>query len=245
MPLTGKGALITGGNRGIGFAIARKFSEQGARIAIAGRDGARAREAAESLGGGARWIQLDMRQAERFPEAIAEAAEALGGLDIVVNNAGVVPVTDRQGFFELTEADWDLALDTNLKGVFFLCREAAQWMMQTHTMGRIINICSNTAFSPQTMAYGISKWGVRGLTMGLGRYLAPKGILLNGIAPGPTSTGMMFSKEGETVLREDIPIGRYSYPDEIAALAAFLASDEVSNIAGEIIVADGGERPYL
>ena len=241
MLLTGKKALITGGNRGIGFAIAKKFLALGAKVVLAGRDICALKDAAERLGDGAQFVCMDMRQVASFPEKIADAAKLLGGLDVVINNAGVVPASDRQGIFCLTEEDWDLAMDTNLKGVFFLCRDAAKYMLDNGIRGRMVNICSNTAFSPTTMAYGASKWGVRGLTMGLGRLLARHGILLNGIAPGPTSTRMMFAEDGETFLRKDIPIGRYSYPEEIASLAAFLASDEVSNLAGEVIVADGGE----
>ena len=237
--LKGRKAIVTGGNRGIGYAIAEELFHQGAKVMITGKNEDQLAEAAKKLS--ASYRVLEMRDVSHFESFVALAAEQLGGLDLLVNNAGVVTSSDRNGIEALTEEDWDVTLDINLKGVFFLTRAVASYMKAHNVKGRIVNLCSNTGFRPATMAYATSKWALRGLTMGMGRAYARDGIILNGIAPGPTSTRLMFAEDGETFNRSDIPIGRYSYPQEIAKLAAFLLSDTVGNIVGEVLVADGGE----
>lgn len=240
--LEGKRAVITGGCRGIGFAIAQAFVENGARVIITGRNEASIREACEKLGkDNAMPLVWDVSQAENAKRKIAEAAQMLGQLDIVVNNAGVLTPRDFGNcFFDITVEDYDYVQQINLRGVFFICQAAAQYMISGGIRGHILNICSENAFTPQYNTYGVTKWGVRGLTEGLGRFLAPKGIIVNGIAPGPITTQMMNWKEGDSVEITSHPNGRFGFPHEMGNLAVFLTSGKGDNIVGQCVLSDGG-----
>ncbi|MDR1061492.1 MAG: SDR family oxidoreductase [Clostridiales bacterium] len=240
--LKGKRAVVTGGSRGIGFGIAQSFVESGARVAITGRDEASLGEASKKLGAGSALPLIwDVARAEIAGQKIEEAAQALGGLDIVVNNAGVLTPHDlSHSFFEITPEEYDYVQEINLRGVFFVCQAAASYMMSHNIRGHMINICSEMGFSPVHATYGITKWGVRGLTLGLGRLLAPKGITVNGIAPGITATQMVGWKEGDSVEYLAHPNGRYGLPSDMGELAVFLASGLGENIVGQCILSDGG-----
>lgn len=239
--LAGKKALITGGGSGIGLGIARQFIGAGARVIIAGRTESRLIGACESLGDQASWIQWDVSKPEESPDIIRAASDRMNGLDILVNSAGVLTEHDWQdAFFDITVEDWDRLMNTNLKGVFFACQAFARFMIHQERKGHIVNIASEMAFVPNVNAYGISKWGVRGLTEGLGVLLGPKGICVNGIAPGPVCTSMIRWKEGDVNIHPDHPNGRWAEPDEIGKLAVFLAGSQGENIVGQCILTDGG-----
>lgn len=239
--LKGKKALIVGGGGGIGRGICRKFIEEGAMILITGRTESNLSEACSELGHGARYMLWDIRKAETAHQKILEAAEILGGLDIVVNTAGVLTEHDwNDDPFEITPEDWDYVMDINLRGVFFVCQAAAKYMIEHSIRGHIVNIASEMAFVPNVNAYGPSKWGVRCITEGLGVALGHKGITVNGIAPGPVATSMMHWKEGDPITDPGHPNGRWALPDEIGSLAAFLASPYGENIVGHCVVSDGG-----
>lgn len=241
MNLEGKKAIVTGGSRGIGFAIARKLIECGAKVVITGRHAETLEQAAEKLGGKDIYpLVWDTADLSVLNDRLNEAVGLLGGLDILVNNAGIHTEEDFSGMMSVTPAGWDMTQNVNVRGVFFLTQAAARYWMDAHQGGRVVNICSNTAYRALANAYGVSKWAVRGMTEGMGKALAPYGIFVNGIAPGPTSTSMLGRKEGETVANHT-PLGRYSYPCEMADICAFLASDEAGSMVGQILVADGGE----
>lgn len=232
MRLSGKKALVTGGSRAIGKAIALAYAREGADVAITGRHYETLEPVVaeiKSIGRNAEAFEWDISKVEDVDAQIARVVEKLGGLDVVVNNAGVL---SREGFLEVTEEWWDIVMDTNLKGLFFATQAAIKYMTKEKRAGRIINIASIAGLQPQTVSpYGISKWGVVGLTKGFGKRLAREGILVNAIAPGSITTSMIGWKPGD-------PIGDLGTPEQIADSAVFLASDEASHIAGEILVVD-------
>ena len=162
-----------------------------------------------------------------------------------VNNAGIVCSDDNGpksvGFFEKTEEGWDDTMNVNLKGMFFALQAEAKYMRDLGIKGNIINVCSEMGFRPAPFAYGISKWGVRGMTMGIGKELAPLGIVVNGIAPGETATEILHQREGD-VKHISSPRGVQATPAEIAEAIYFLSKSR--NIIGEVLVSDGGRRLF-
>lgn len=239
--LTNKRALILGGGSGIGLGIAKEFIAEGAQVLIAGRTEERLRNACRELGERADWMQWDVRDPYIAPKNVAEAAERLGGLDIVVNSLGVLTDHDYvDAFFDITPDEWDYVLEINLRGVYFVCQAVAKYMIANGIKGHILNIASEMSFVPNVNAYGVSKWGVRCLTEGLGVILGPKGITVNGIAPGPTATAMMRWKEGDSIENPTHPNGRMAWPYEIGRLAVFLAGENGENIVGQCVLSDGG-----
>lgn len=233
MLLAGRKALVTGASRGIGRAIALRFAAEGADVAITARvldSLGETATAIETLGRRAVPMQWDVREADRAAEYLMATREALGGLDVVVNNAGVL----RDPNLPPVE-EWDFVMDINLRGVYFICRAAAE-LLAAQGAGVIINIASDYGFRAAPNPYGISKWGVVGLTRGLGKEFGPRGVRINAIAPGPVATEMIGWHPGDPLENPRLPLGRLTRPEEIAAIAAFLASDESSAIVGECIV---------
>lgn len=237
-----KRAIITGGGSGIGFAIAKKYCEEGARVLITGRNEEKLLLACRELGESAQYKIWDVRDFYNCRSQIESAAEMLGGaVDILVNNAGVLTQNDFSwNYLDLTPEEWDYVMDTNCKAMFFMCQNMAKHMLKNKVKGHIVNITSEMGFRPACVTYGISKWGTVGMTKGLGMMLAGRNIVVNGIAPGATTTDMMGWKTGDSVYRESHANKRFGYPEEIAELAAFLGSDKADNIVGEIILSDGG-----
>jgi NAD(P)-dependent dehydrogenase (short-subunit alcohol dehydrogenase family) len=240
MRLSGKKALVTGASRGIGKAIAVKYAGEGADVAITGRS----YEALEPVladmkptDGKVLGFEWDVSHVSEVDEQIARIAQELGGLDIVVNNAGVI---SRERFLQVTEEGWDMVMDINLKGLYFVSQAAANYMIKENISGRIVNIASDAGLRPAPVPYGISKWGVIGLTRGYAKMLTKHGILVNAIAPGPVATGMMGWKPGDPLEKENYPLGRLARPEEIADAAVFLASDEASRITGAVLTVSGG-----
>ena len=238
----GKKVLLTGGSRGIGLAIAKKMVEAGAEVLITGRNKDTLNKALETLdSSNMQSMVWDMRKIDAIKENFHMAVKILGRVDILINNAGVLTENDFSGLFAATPETWDYIMDINLKSVFFLCQAAARHMIDNKIHGRIVNICSNNAFRALDTAYAISKWGVRGMTMGLGKTLAPYGIIVNAVAPGITSTSMVKAQDNAYVEFSGAPLGRYSFPAEIADVVMFLASEAAGSIIGQVIVSDGGE----
>lgn len=240
--LEGKRAIITGGGSGIGLAIARKYCEEGAKILITGRNREKLESACERIGDSSQYMVWDVREFERCRERIERTGEMLEGpIDILVNNAGVLTQNDFVwNYLDLTPEEWDYVMDTNCKSMFFMCQNMAKHMLKHNVKGHIVNITSEMGFRPACVTYGISKWGTVGMTKGLGMMLAPRNIIVNGIAPGAITTEMMRWKEGDSVFRESHANRRFGFPEEIAELAAFLGSGKADNIIGEVILSDGG-----
>lgn len=241
--LKGRKALITGGTSGIGYAIAEAFLKSGANVCITGRNEERLVKAETTLnkyltigGGKICHLVLDNRDVSSFETKLKEALDLMGGLDILVNNAGV----QGDALPNATEKAYDAVLDTNLKGVFFLSQSVGRYMKDNKIKGNILNIASSSSLRPATSSYTISKWGIRGLTLGLAKSLAPLGIVVNGVAPGPTATPMIMHGDRSNITFDHIPAGRYAMPEEIANMAVFLTSDMGRMIIGDIVYMTGG-----
>ncbi|MGM0494461.1 MAG: SDR family NAD(P)-dependent oxidoreductase [Armatimonadota bacterium] len=233
MRLKDRRTLVTGASRGIGRAIAIAFAEEGADVAITARTQealSETRAEVEDLGRVCHAMAWDVSDVPTARQRLKEARDALGGLDVVVNNAGVHHLDGAAG----TEDDWDHVIDTNLKAVWFITEEAARLMLREG--GAVINIGSDYGFRGGNSIYGVSKWGVRGLTRGLGQKWAGKGVRINGIGPGPVATSMSNWQEGDSLERKSLPLGRLTLPEEVAKVAVFLASDDASAVIGEMIV---------
>ena len=239
MQLSGKKVLITGASRGIGRAIALAYAAEGADMVLTGRNLETLQPVLceiRSMGRHAEGVEWDVSCVNDVDARIEDAAGRLGGLDIVVNNAGVL---ENENFLSVTEKDWDTVMDTNLKGLYFVCQAAANHMIRNKCQGRIINIASDAGLRGAYGPYTISKCGVIGLTRGIAKILLPHGILVNAIAPGPVTTDMMDWQPGKTVEIASC-FGRMAYPEEIAPAAVFLASEGASRIAGDVMVINGG-----
>ncbi len=233
MRLEDQKAVVTGASRGIGKAIAIEFAREGADVAITARSSEaldETREAIEGLGRICHPMAWDVSDVSVARERLKEAQGALGGLDIVVNNAGVHHLEGAAG----KEDDWDYVIDTNMKAVWFITEEAARLMIRGG--GAIVNIGSDYGFRGGNSIYGVSKWGVRGMTRGLGQKWAGKNIRVNGIGPGPVATSMSNWHEGDSLERANLPLGRLTTPEEVAKVAVFLASEDASAVIGEMIV---------
>jgi NAD(P)-dependent dehydrogenase (short-subunit alcohol dehydrogenase family) len=239
-----KSVLVTGAAQGIGLAIARRFALAGAKVMIADINIAAAEAAAAALvAGGARVQarQIDLARAVDIPALVDHTVAALGGIDVLVNNAGV----EFGGtFFEVTPEVWDAHLNVNLRAMFFAAQSAARWM-KDHGGGAVVNIASvqGHIFSARFIPYTASKAGVRGLTSALAVALAPHGIRVNAIAPGWCNTSMNKLAADPAAMEERlrlIPLHRIGQPEEMADAVYFLASPQAAYMTGQTITVDGG-----
>ena len=237
-----KTVLITGANKGIGFATAKAFLEKGYNVILAGRNEERLVDAKGRLNSKkCEYIVWDVSQVNTAKDVIEKAHNLFGGIDVFVNNAGIVTEEDITlvPFLEKTEKAFDETMNINLKGLFFALQEEIKYMIGKEIRGNIVNLCSEVAFRPAKDAYCVSKWGVRGLTMGVAMIAAEHGITVNGIAPGETATEILRQEEG-VPFKNSSPRGERAMPHEMAEAILFLA--ESKNIIGEILVSDGGRR---
>jgi len=238
--LTGKVALVTGSTRGIGREIAVVLTACGAKVAVVGREEARAAEAAAAIGGGAKGFACDVSDAAQVAKLVADVEAAFGSLDILVNNAGL---TRDNLLMRLKDDDWDAVLDANLKGAFAAMRAATRGMMKRR-WGRVINITSVVGIigNAGQANYAASKAGLIGLTKSVAKELASRNILVNAVAPGFIDTDMTaaLTPEAREALAKQIPLARLGAPGDIASAVAFLASEHASYITGQVLVVDGG-----
>ncbi len=240
--LTGKKALVTGATGGIGGAIARTFHTAGATVAISGRNEDKLNELAKELGDRAFVVPCDLADRESVGTLIDRTTKALDGLDILVNNAGM---TKDNLFMVMKDDQWDDVVAVNLTSTFMLMRAAARSMMRARTgYGRIINISSVSGVvgNPGQGNYAATKAGMIGMTKSLAREVASRGITANCIAPGFVKTPMTdgLNEKQMAQAAEIIPAGRFGEPDEIAAGALYLASQEGGYITGQTLHINGG-----
>lgn len=239
--LKGKVALITGGSSGIGFAMAESFLKSGAKVIIAGTNEEKLRSCCEKLAGGVNlsYIVINVKDVKTMSEKIKTAAAMFPEqrIDILVNSAGVVSHSD---FLDMSEQEYDNIMDTNAKGTFFMSQAVAKYMIENRIKGHILNVTSSSALRPAWTPYQMSKWAVRGFTLGAADKLLPYGIVVNAIAPGPTATPMLSKNEGDTIYHPNTPAKRYAMPSEIAALATFMVSDMGNMIVGDTFYMTGG-----
>ncbi|WP_437998349.1 3-oxoacyl-ACP reductase family protein [Sorangium sp. So ce185] len=240
--LKGKVALVTGGSRGIGAAIARRLAREGAAVAITyAASPAKADEvvgAIEAAGGKAIAVRADSGDAEAVKSAVAETVKALGRLDVLVNNAGVAAMAPLDQF---SLEEFDRVMAVNVRGLFVAAQEAVRHMGEG---GRIINIGSvsgDVALMPGMSVYGATKAAVAGLTRGWARDLGPRGITVNNVQPGPVDTDMNPA-DGPLAsgLKGQIPVQRYGQGDEVASMVAYLAGPEGAFVNGANLNIDGG-----
>ncbi len=237
--LEGKKVLVTGGSSGIGYAIAKKCIAEGAKVVITGRDEEKLQAACNRINSSNLLMLVwDVADSKVSKKMIEETDRLLDGIDIVFNNAGVYSF---KGFLEVDEDAWDKVMDINAKGLFFVCQAISAYYINKKRTGKIINIASNRGVLGAHDPYGMSKWGVYGLTKGLGKALISKGIIVNGIAPGTTATAINGIDVEKNAFSSCAPNNRVALPEEIAELAVFLASDAANNIVGQVIICDGGE----
>jgi 3-oxoacyl-[acyl-carrier protein] reductase len=234
-------ALVTGGSRGIGLAVARELAEAGARVAVVARDEARAKSAAAELpGDGHAGYSADVADSASVNELVSRIEQELGSPDVVVNNAGV---TRDNLLMRLKDEEWDAVIDTNLRGAFNVMRAVTRGMMKKKA-GRIINISSVVGVTGNKgqANYAASKAGLIGLTKSAAKELASRGILVNVVAPGYIETDMTaeLPESGREALRAQIALGRLGQPQDIASVVRFLAGPGAAYITGQVLVVDGG-----
>ena len=233
--LEGRLALVTGGSRGIGRAIAVELANAGAQVVVGYRSGAdEAGQVAAEIGG--RAVQADVSDREQAARLVEEAGE----IDILVNNAGLT----RDGLIvRMSDEDWRTVIDTNLGGVFATCRAAARGMMKRRS-GAIVNLSSVVGVhgNPGQTNYAASKAGIIGFTKALARELATRNVRANAVAPGYIETGLtdVLPDGVRDALLASTPLGRLGVPSDVAGAVRFLCSDEASFITGEVVLVDGG-----
>lgn len=243
--LDGRKALITGGASGIGYAIAKSFLFNGASVVLGGRNEEKLENAKERLCTQCKCdnlridtLVLDISKVEDMKKSLLTYLEKDNvKIDIFVNNAGI---NGGDLFPNTREEDFDRILETNLKGMYFISQEIANYMISNKIPGNILNITSASALRPAISPYIISKWGERGLTLGMAKKYLPYGIIVNGLAPGSTLTPMLKQDDENDLNLEYSPTGRYAAPEEIGNLATVLVSNMGRMIVGDTIYATGG-----
>lgn len=241
MKLAGKVAIVTGAGRNIGEEIAKLFAKEGAKVAVVDMDEGRANTVADLIkadGGDAVAIVCDVADPAGITRMVSATVDALGGIDILVNN---VAISDNKDIFEITEDEWRKTIDVTLSSPFYVTKQVARWMVDNDRGGRVVNVGSTSGFKgrPSAIAYTSAKGGVANLTQSMAVQLAPYGIIVNQISPNMTG-----SPVGKEIFNRDRKVnnlvGRPGEPAEQAKAVLFMCSDDASFIAGANLFVDGG-----
>jgi 3-oxoacyl-[acyl-carrier protein] reductase len=238
-------AIVTGGARGIGLAVATRLAADGARVAIADIDAAAASAAVQALGERAMAVRLDVTDEDQWTAAVAAVEAARGPVSILVNNAGVAGRSAPT--WELSVQEWQQVLAIDLTGVFLGCRSVLPGMLE-RGYGRIVNIASiaGKEGNPNAVPYSAAKAGVIGLTKAIAKEVATRGVIVNAVTPAVIETEILqqVSDEHIAYMTSRIPMGRVGQPEEVAALVRFLCSDEVTFSTGAVFDISGGRATY-
>lgn len=234
--LEGRVALISGGTGGIGLAIAKSLKESGCTVIIAGTNEKKIANLKQETGFDT--MIMNYQKPESFQNALDKVVLRHGKIDIFISSAGVH--TENVSFWTMNPDEFDRVLNINLRGVFFACQAVAKYMKDNNVRGSILLVSSSRGSEPAFSPYGISKWGLRGLTEGLGKILITYGINVNAIAPGSVATGLLGIKEGDSISSEENDMHRLIMPDEVATLAKLLVSDAGKMINGETVHISAG-----
>ena len=235
--LRGKKVVITGGGRGLGFSMAKKFVAEGAEVLIVGRNMKVLEESANNIG--CKFLQLDVSNPSEFDAFMDKAKELLGGLNVLVNNAGIS--LHENTFFDVTQETFDKQVDTNLKGAFFLTQTFIRHIKNTDTKACVLFVSSETGDTMDFRPYGFTKAAINSMVQGLAYLFAKEGIRINAVAPGITASDMTgLSTEGDISYRGNIS-GRVYMPEEVAEVAAFLISDAAGCVSGQIITCNNAK----
>lgn len=236
--LSGKDAIITGGTSGIGLAIAKKMKECGATVTIIGRNEAKTKAVADEISG--HYLVFDLTDTQELINRVGEYIEDRK-IDILVNSAGII---DTEDWLEKTPENFDLVMNTNLKSAYFMSQTIAKHMIKHNIQGHILNVSSSSSMRPSWGPYQLSKRALNGMTLGFAEKLAPKGITVNGLAPGVTVTPLVSKFMDTDNLAYYNPLRRAETPEEIANLAVFLVSNLGTSIVGDTVMITGGSGMF-
>lgn len=240
--LNGRNAIITGGTSGIGYEIADAFLDSGASVIITGRNMERLDKSISKLkekdeNRKVSSLVLDNTDVKDIDEKLKNVLNEKD-IDLLVNNAGIAG--GPYSLDNCTLEDYQMVMDTNLRGTIFISRIISENMIRKNIKGNILNICSSSSLRPANTPYVLSKWGLRGYTLGLAKTLIKHGIVVNGLAPGPTATPMLLKENVKNIALPQNPTGRYALPEEIANMAVVLTSDMGRMVVGDIVYMTGG-----
>ena len=235
--LLNKTALIVGGSGGIGSAIAEMYVANGCKVVIAGTNEQKLNSLCERMGEKSDYLVIDLKNVSEFKDKIFLAEKKLGKIDILVNCSGV-HCNDKFG--EISEREWNNIMDINVKGMYFMSQEFANYIILNKLKGHILNVGSASCAKPGWTPYEISKCAVQSMTRGMADKLIKHGIVVNSIAPGPVATKMLGRENGENIIWTGNPTGRMATPEEIANLAVFMVSNLGDLIVGDTYFISGG-----
>lgn len=237
--LKGKKILITGGTSGIGKALAIKCLKEGAIVTITGRNLEKLKNIAKEINNpNLKIIEWDISNINLVESKLEQVIKEMNGIEVLFNNAGIY--LDKN-YFEIEEKEYDKVINTNLKSIFFLIQKFTKDLKNSNKIIKIINIVSIRGYQGAWEPYGISKWGLLGLTKGMAKKFREKGIIVNGIAPGITASAINGINTEQNSYNGAPLDKRVALPEEIAEIGVFLASDATNHIVGQVIICDGGE----